>query len=99
MPGVDHRQFGIAAPAQKRADPVAGLPAGDALPDLIHFAGDLEAQNIRRTGRGGIIAQPLQEIGPVDPRGADPDANLAGDRPADQDALLASGPRPDRRRR
>jgi hypothetical protein len=78
VPGVDHREFGIAAAAQQGADPVAGLPAGDALPDLIHLAGDLESQNVRRAGRRGIVGRGAAADRAGSRRRPDPDADLAG---------------------
>ncbi len=73
MAGVHHREFRIAPARQERHDLVALPPAGGALADCGHLAGDLEAEGVGGAGRGRIEPQTLQNVGPIHAGG--PDAN------------------------
>jgi hypothetical protein len=76
--GVDDRVVGIAAAAEQGADAISGRPAGDAVADLVHLAGDFETQDVRCARRRRVSPETLEEIGPVDAGGAHPNPNLAG---------------------
>ena len=82
--------FGIAAAAQQRADPVAGLPPPGADHDL---ASHLEPEGLGRTGRRRIEAHALDDVRAVHPGGLHPDQDLALRRlrPGDPDGLQRLG--------
>ena len=72
---ADQARAGVEADA----DPVADLPAGDAVADRVDPADDLVAGHDRRTGRQG--AEQVVDAGHVavaDPAGLDRDPDLAG---------------------
>ena len=70
--------LGVPAARQQRAALVADAPAGDALADGRDGAAALEPEHVRRPGRRGVVALPLQQVGPVDRRRNDRDGDLAG---------------------
>ncbi len=67
--------FGVAGADDERADSVARLPPAAA---GHHLTGDFEAHDRRRAGRHRVAAEPLEDVGPVDAGGVDPDQHLAG---------------------
>jgi hypothetical protein len=74
---LDDDVFGIAATTNKSHDPIARLPQLDSLAHRLHLTGVLEARDLRRPARWRRVqAAPLQQVGPVDPGGADPDPDL-----------------------
>ncbi len=78
MARVHHRVVGVAATPQQGADPVTDAPAIDPGADLIDHPRNLQPQDVRSPRRGRIAALSLEQIGPIDPRGVDADADLSG---------------------
>jgi hypothetical protein len=58
------------------ANLVADVPHANGIAFCHHFAGDLQARQIRGVGRHGIVAAALQDIGPVHARGGHADEDL-----------------------
>jgi hypothetical protein len=72
-----HHRLGEAAMIRRRHDPLARSEAGDALAAALDLAGDLEARHERQRRLVLILALDHQAVGEVQPRGADPDPDLA----------------------
>jgi hypothetical protein len=78
MAGVDGDPLGIAPAAQQGAHPVADGPARHPFAYGFDLARDLKPENVRSARWRGIAAVALQQVGPIDPGGMDPDDHLAG---------------------
>jgi hypothetical protein len=89
--------FGIATTDHQGHDLVADLPTLHVRSYACNLAGDFEARNIGRAGRGRIIALALHDVGPVDAGGRDFHQNLAGARLGHRAHLRHQHVRPARR--
>ena len=85
--------LGVPAARQQRAALVADAPAGHAVADGRDGAAALEPEHVGGTGRRGVVALPLQQVGPVDGGRDDRDGDLAGTGLAGRAARRATAPR------
>ncbi len=73
-----HRdQFGVAATGQQGHAGLTDLPALDTRADGVDVAGHLEPDDVGRPVGRRVVALPLQQVGPVDPRSQHGDHHLA----------------------
>ena len=70
--------LGVAAAGDQRADVVADPPRRHVAADFDDGAGDLEAGDIRRSGRRRVLALALHQVRPVHASGRDLDQHLPG---------------------
>ena len=75
--GRDAHELGVAAEARAGDDAVADRVVGDALPHRLDLARDLVAHHARRLRRVRIDARARHQVGEVDARRLDGDADLA----------------------
>ena len=68
----------VAAARDQRADAIPVVPPSDARPASANRSRDLEPGNVRCARRRRIVAEPLNNVRPVDAGGLDPDQDLAG---------------------
>ena len=72
--------LGVAATVEEGADLVADLPLLDAVTDGCDATADLEARILRRARGRRVVAEPLHDVGTVDPGRHDVDEHLPGTR-------------------
>ena len=76
--GVHRHQLGLRPASHQSHHPVAQLPPSH-VAHRLHFAGVLQAGDVGRPpGWRRIVAQALEEIDPVEPRGAHAHSDVAG---------------------
>ena len=80
LAGCGDGQFGVPAAAEQGADAVADGDIRHAVAECGDGARDLEAGPVRRTGRRGIGAHSLVQVGPIDPGCGDLDEHFAAPR-------------------
>ena len=68
----------VPAARDERAHVVALAPARDIRADGRDSSGDLEAGQVRDAGRWRILAEPLQDVGPIDACGLDSHQQFTG---------------------
>ena len=79
MEGLDggyHDGVGVAAESGERDDPVARSESDHVAADFVDFAGHLVADDHRRFWRVRVEPESGENVGEVDARRTDPDANV-----------------------